>query len=157
MCWSISIIHHLASLMHLQPVSLMIFSMSFNSLLSLRADTIDLFHFLETLQPFSVGLRLLTEYGASWAIPTLTSDRMISACHIISKMTCSVVLEWHIRAGLAFLGSDCNIVHLNTSQSCSIGGHENTTFSCTCSSFCMFSDSHKWIWLHWKMWTTVIG
>lgn len=41
---------------------------------------------------------LLTEYGASWTIPTVTSDRMISAC-VISYQRWPVQLCWSAISG----------------------------------------------------------
>ncbi len=101
MCWSISIIHHLASLTHLQPVSLMIFSMSFNSLLSLRADTIDLFHFLETLQPFSVGLRCLLNMEHPGRSPHWPQTGW--SVHVISYQKWPVQLCWNGILGQVWL------------------------------------------------------
>lgn len=54
--------------------------MSFKSPLSWRADTIDML--LLKIPTILSRPTVLTEYGASWTIPTVTSDRMISACDI---------------------------------------------------------------------------
>ncbi len=87
--------------MHLQPVSLMIFSMSFNYLLSLRADIIDLFHFLETLQPFSVGLWCLLNMEHPGRSPHWPQTGWL--VHVISYKKWPVQLCWNGISGQVWL------------------------------------------------------